>query len=148
MINIIGHFARPPGAPGPHAWRHIVKNRQVWYLAANPTGHRMGEIRTVDDHQDIGLERDNVVYQTVGKSDDQWQPRQNGAEAHNRDLCQGKQTVQPRVTHQRAADTAELQFTLVAGAQARHKFGTQLIAGFLACDNCNPQGFHDCPAGG
>src|SRR5258708_19442385 len=54
MIDITEHRARAPLPPRPHRGRYIVDDRDRTIPRPHPSCHPMGEIGTVDDHENIG----------------------------------------------------------------------------------------------
>src|SRR5580700_3011026 len=94
----------------------------------------MGEIRTVDDHENVGCTlRDGFG----GLADQPQQLRQllyHRRQSHDRQLLDGEARDEPLARHLLAADTLESDGVAETLAQHLHQIGAEPVAGFFRRD--------------
>src|SRR5580698_2800536 len=89
-IDIAAHGAGAPGPPGPNRRRDVIDNRYCGRCGANPPRHTVGEIRAVDDDQNIRARGDNGVGSFTNAAQYQWQAAWDSSEPDDRKVVYRK----------------------------------------------------------
>ncbi len=134
MVDIPAHGAGPARSPRPDRRRDVIHDRDRRISLADAPCHTMGKIRTVDDHQHVGLRLQGRLRDLADAPQDQRQfPRDRG-QPHDRELLDRKQRRQSLRSHVTATNPGECHIAAAARAQRRHQRTAEPIAGFFGRD--------------
>src|SRR5439155_27269397 len=138
VIDIFQHRARPPGPPRPHRGRHIIDDRNPGIFGANAFGDAVGEVRTVDDDENIRRRFRHRNGGFLDQPEDLRQVLDDGGKSDNREYLARKQRLQAFARHRATTDAFEPNPVAKALAQHFHQIGTEAIAGLFRRDQKYP----------
>src|SRR3954447_21514242 len=87
VIDVAAHAPRPPWPPRPNAWADVIDDRQMGSGAAHAPGYSMGEVRTIDDDEHVGLRGDHGIHDLADENDQLRQTFQHRENTHDRDIA-------------------------------------------------------------
>src|SRR6185437_14458923 len=138
MIDIAQHGAGPAWPPRPDGRRHIIDDRDRGIARAHMARHAMGEVRTIDDDQNIRLSRHHGIRGLPDQPQDLRQLHHDAGKADDRQFLDRKQRAQPLARHGAAADAFEFDGATEPLAQHLHQPRAKAVAGFFGGDQEYP----------
>ena len=99
----------------------------------------MGELRTVDDDERVGLGGDGCGGGAVDAPQDLGQPGHDRPRPHHRHVLHRKLRDEALLRHLRAADAEVADAAAPALVQGRHQLGAERVARMLAGNHEQPQ---------
>ncbi|MNE17862.1 hypothetical protein D3C80_1108610 [compost metagenome] len=135
VIDIGQHRGGAIFLPGPDAGADIIDNRQMRQLPADLFRNAMGEIRAVDDQQNIGLRSRDGLRGLVDPRNELRQLFQDLREAHDGEFGIIEQRHQPLRFQRLTTDTHQLNRTGIPGLERADQIRAEKITGYLAGDN-------------
>src|SRR4051812_27584417 len=134
MVDIAEHGPRPSRPPGPELWRDVIDDRDRRIARPHAAGDTVGEVGAVDDDERVRRGFGHGLRGLADQPQDLRQLLHDRGEAHDRELLDRKQRLQPLARHGVAADAHELHAVAEPLAQHLHQGAAEPVAGFLRGD--------------
>src|SRR5260370_3531122 len=127
MIVPAHHSPGPPCPPGPDHRGDIMKERQGLAASAKPVRHPPAEPRAVDRHDGIGALCADRCHRLAHAAQDDRGARQYLGHAHDRQIAERDEALQPLLPHALASDPGDSKPPVGALPQRRNQRAAQCI---------------------